>query len=266
MHQAQKFVPGSKSSCFLIRSVNDMKKQILNSSSSQVIELGEDFRVEPTNTASFPSRLRMIIRDQPQRTCAKKWDISHGALTSYLNGGTEPNRAVLERIAQIEQVRIEWLVTGAGPMRADGDELVAEPTMVRLRYVDARASAGRGAILFGEPATETMAFDARFLAEISVKSTSAVVLRVVGDSAAPTISDGALVIIDTDRTAPRDGGLYVLRVGDELLLKRLQPLVGGGLRLLSDNPAYSPEDVAEGDLARVVILGRVAWPPVPPRR
>ncbi|GAA3264804.1 hypothetical protein GCM10020258_31740 [Sphingomonas yabuuchiae] len=49
------------------------------------------------------------------------------------------------------------------------------------------------------------------------------------------------------------GGLYVIRVGDVLMVKRVR-LGAGGLVATSDNPAAPP--VPDGPIA---VIGRVVW-------
>lgn len=243
-------------------------------------EVGDDFRVPAENPATFPGRIRLLVGEGTQRAYAKKWDISLGTLTNYLSGVTEPNRAVLERIAVAENVRIEWLVTGAGPMRAANPVSTEVPTIstepgcspipaIRValvpRYAVA-ASAGPGREPLSEEPVDRMVFDLRLLDSIGVSATSCFLMNVAGDSALPTLADGALILVDRTHRTPFDTGLYVLRIANDLYIKRLQQLASGGLRLISDNPVYPPDEVAPADLANVTIIGRVVWPSATPRR
>ena len=92
-------------------------------------------------------------------------------------------------------------------------------------------------------------------------------MSVGGDSALPTLTDGASIMVDRSlRNPPFDAGLYVLRIANDLYIKRLQQLASGGLRLISDNPLYPPDEVAPADLPNVTIIGRVVWPSATPRR
>ena len=78
--------------------------------------------------------------------------------------------------------------------------------------------------------------------------------RVTGDSMAPTIGDGDLVVLDTGRAEPLNGQVFGLRSDEGLVVKRLR-LVRGRWRLESDNPAYGVRAVT----GRERILGQVAW-------
>ena len=78
--------------------------------------------------------------------------------------------------------------------------------------------------------------------------------RVTGDSMAPAICDGDLVVLDAGRTEPLDGQVFVVRTGEGVLVKRLRR-TDDRWDLESDNSAYEPRAVTGQDR----ILGQVAW-------
>ena len=47
------------------------------------------------------------------------------------------------------------------------------------------------------------------------------IVRVAGEAMEPTIPDGGLILINTEGTEHRDGRIYVLRIGEEVLVRRL---------------------------------------------
>jgi phage repressor protein C with HTH and peptisase S24 domain len=51
----------------------------------------------------------------------------------------------------------------------------------------------------------------------------------------------------------------VLRIGDSLLVKRLQFDPFGGFKIISDNPGYETQVVTKDQRPDVHIVGRVAW-------
>jgi hypothetical protein len=85
------------------------------------------------------------------------------------------------------------------------------------------------------------------------------ILRVEGDSMHPTLSNGDHILLDTeDRIDRVRDGLYALRVGPALLVKRLS--VNPSTRKLSvrsDNPAYPHWDECDPDT--IALVGRVVW-------
>lgn len=64
-------------------------------------------------------------------------------------------------------------------------------------------------------------------------------IEVVGDSMEPTLKDGDLVLIDTSKTGHGQDGVYVIALGGELLVKRIQFEPNGDIRIISDNKRYS---------------------------
>lgn len=87
-------------------------------------------------------------------------------------------------------------------------------------------------------------------------------MRAKGVSMEPTIQDGAPVVIDTSAAGRvvRSGKVYAILVDGDPLLKRLDKLPGGRIRVRSDNPApdYASFDVADAELE---IIGRAVWTP-----
>ena len=63
----------------------------------------------------------------------------------------------------------------------------------------------------------------------------------------------------SDNTAKRDG-IYVLRMDGALLVKRLQRLPGGIIKVGSDNPLYDPFEIDLSKIGDTVsVIGRVVW-------
>lgn len=90
------------------------------------------------------------------------------------------------------------------------------------------------------------------------------VLTATGDSMAPTIADGALLLVDRGVTSFKSDAIYVMAQDDELFVKRVQRKLGSkGVTFLSDNPRYSPVDVDDPSSAGIRVLGRalLAWQP-----
>ncbi|ANU08329.1 S24 family peptidase [Paraurantiacibacter namhicola] len=117
------------------------------------------------------------------------------------------------------------------------------------------ASAGPGTVAAGEAAYDTFRFSERWLAEQGLKGAQLSAITVMGDSMEPTLRAGDEILVDT-RKGPLRDGIYVLRLGDVLHVKRLQSGPPGRLHLLSQNMAYPPMEVAAED---VEVIGRVVW-------
>ena len=132
--------------------------------------------------------------------------------------------------------------------------------LVPVKKVLVRASAGPGALPGAELEQPYFAFDDRWLKALtSSKTDDLSIIRVEGDSMAPTLNDGDDILVDRAGCAEalRDG-IYVLRLDDSLLVKRLaiHPL-GKRVTVQSDNPAYP--DWPDCELGDIHCIGRVIW-------
>jgi len=75
----------------------------------------------------------------------------------------------------------------------------------------------------------------------------------------PGIQNGDLLLIDASEQRFGAFGVYVLEVGGERLVKRVQPKLDGSLTLISDNLAYEAEHVPPNQTADIKVVGRVLW-------
>jgi len=163
----------------------------------------------------------------------------------------EDDRRVLARYFGVA----EELLGGPPPEQRIGDgDLVAVPRL------DVGASAGPGALNGAERARSHFAFEAKWLRNIGAGDPRSLsIIRVQGDSMAPTLADGEEILVDAGDGAQRlRDGIYVLRADDALIVKRiaLNP-VTRRIAIKSDNEAYPV--LPECDLDSVDIVGRVVW-------
>jgi phage repressor protein C with HTH and peptisase S24 domain len=131
--------------------------------------------------------------------------------------------------------------------------------MVDLPRLSLGASAGAGSLDQDEQIVDVVAFDRHWLRRMGFELGSITMIRVDGESMAPTLYDGDEILVDTSDTAARlRDGIYVLRLDGVLMVKRI--VIGprrGSLSILSDNPHYP--DWTEIEPALVHIVGRVLW-------
>ena len=106
----------------------------------------------------------------------------------------------------------------------------------RLPRLDVAASAGPGAAVEGEASLGSEEIAPSLARSLGLKEGAGTIIRARGTSMLPGIADGdELVVDDGDRTPPAKGGIYVIRVDDALLVKRVTR-TAAGLRATSDNP------------------------------
>lgn len=135
-----------------------------------------------------------------------------------------------------------------------------EAGLVRVPQLDVGASAGAGAFDGEERAASHIAFDPGWLRRVARGSPEQLsIIRVAGDSMAPTLADGDEILVDRGDAAARvRDGIYVLRIDDALVVKRLalNPAARTA-SIRSDNPAYP--GWPDCDLAAIELVGRVVW-------
>jgi len=117
------------------------------------------------------------------------------------------------------------------------------------------ASAGPGLLPGEELPIGAFRFSARWLREQGLDPAQLSAIMVEGDSMEMTLRDGDEILVDRTPRSWRDG-IHVVRVGDALLVKRLDLARPGVIALVSDNPAYRTMELAPQD---VEIIGRVVW-------
>lgn len=141
-----------------------------------------------------------------------------------------------------------------------GPQEESKASLVPVPVLNVRASAGHGAYNHDEAHRGAVGFDPRWLRALTKGSTDGLsIIEVSGNSMSPTLASGDEVIVDQKDGAGRlRDGIYVLRLDDSLMVKRLarQP-AGKGVSIRSDNPEYpSWQNI---DPARINIVGRVLW-------
>jgi phage repressor protein C with HTH and peptisase S24 domain len=117
------------------------------------------------------------------------------------------------------------------------------------------ASAGPGAFPGSDEAIGALRFSAGWLRQQGFEPAMLSAILVAGDSMEPLLRDGDEILVDRTPRPLRDG-VHVVRVGDSLLVKRVQTGVPGRVVLESQNPAYRPIELAPDE---VEIVGRVVW-------
>jgi hypothetical protein len=160
----------------------------------------------------------------------------------------EDDRRLLARYFGVDEARL------GGPAGSRGPGLQPVPRL------DIGAAAGAGALDGDERVEAHIGFDPAWLRQIARGAPDQLsIIRVRGDSMAPTLGDGDDILVDRGDGPERvRDGVYVLRMDDALAVKRLTvDPAARTLTIRGDNPA----DPAwpDCDVAAVEIVGRVVW-------
>jgi len=174
----------------------------------------------------------------------------------YIKRGTPRRLAEEDRRLLARYFGVDEAVLGAPPW-SDRHEA----GMVGVPRLDVNASAGAGALDAAERRLGRIAFDSTWLRTLGLGGGGGgrlSLIRVSGDSMAPTLADGDEILVDHHDDAGRlRDGIYVLRIEGSLVVKRLAVGPGGRISVRSDNQAYP--GWPEVEPGAVDVIGRVAW-------
>jgi peptidase S24-like protein len=174
-------------------------------------------------------------------------------IQQYIGRGSPRRLAEADRRLLARYFGVDEALLG-GPGGEAGHGLQAVPRL------DVGAAAGAGAFDGDERIEAHIAFDPVWLRRLARGAPDLLsIIRVAGDSMAPTLADGDDILVDRGDGAERvRDGVYVLRMDDALVVKRLalNP-AARTLTIRSDNPAYP--SWPDCDPAAVEVVGRVVW-------
>lgn len=140
--------------------------------------------------------------------------VSYQTIQQWENGKTAPKRQRLAKVADALGVTVEFLSLGTTP-----DE---NPDHAPIRLVDAKASAGKGQIVFSDDITKVLMFRRDWLAKNDAKPDQTIGFEVAGDSMTDMhIIDGSVVLANRRRTDPISKRVYVVWINGELFVKQL---------------------------------------------
>ena len=125
------------------------------------------------------------------------------------------------RIRDLEQMQDQ------GEPRDDADYVaVSEVT----------TAAGTGTTIDTERVTGRMKFPRTWLNQHGLSAPECRIIRVTGESMEPTLADGCAILVNRTSRRRRDNRIFVIRIDDELIVKRAAKDPAAGWQLVSDNP------------------------------
>ena len=132
--------------------------------------------------------------------------------------------------------------------------------VVHIPRYDVKVRAGGGSWTVDQTIVEQMPFQDRWLRQQLGRSADQMVLvSVEGDSMEPTLEENDLVLIDRQQTEFAREGIYVIRLDDMLMVKRLQRQPKGLIQIISDNFNYPPITLSNDSGESIDILGKAIW-------
>jgi len=206
---------------------------------------------------AFAERLRVVVKaHKSANALAKDIGSAEATIRKWLRGASEPTREKLVAIASVSGFALDWIATGKGPQKG-GNAVLVEGENVQVPEYSVTASMGNGTENGHEEIIGHWPLPATYLNDLGMSLSKSCVIAAAGDSMESTIMHGDRVLVDRAQNQVTGEGIYVVRIGHGLLVKRVQPRADGSLVLISDNPTYPPETITSGDTAEFEVIGRV---------
>ncbi len=212
---------------------------------------------EHTQLAEF-IRKAVSARNSSIRALASSIGLPHRSVQNVLDG-KEPKVGRAAEIARA--LGLEFYI---GPPRnvAEFSETRGyDPTIDDADYVmvprlPVQLAAGHGAVApDGEKPVELLAFRREWMERNGLLPGKVSAVVVTGDSMTPTLADGDTILVDHQRDEARQGRIFAVRRGRDLLVKRMQEEPVGGWMLTSDNEEYAPI----GTGTDFAVIGEIVW-------
>jgi repressor LexA len=200
---------------------------------------------------SIAQRIRQARtkKELDQTKLAAKLDVATRTVQRWEKGEQVPDSNYLMRIAKVTGVTPHWLLTGDGDLypKAPSESNVIPLTNARYKRVElvslpllSSVPGGAPSLMFHPDYVE------KYITVDDIKDTNAFALEVKGNSMAPRIEDGDIIVVSPKLEA-RTGDICVVRVNDEDTVKRVK-VEDQYLHLIPLNPDYEPMMVKKKDV------------------
>lgn len=195
-----------------------------------------------------------------QSELARRVGLSQGTIAQLVSGRNRSS-AHLHTIARALETTPAYLAgetddPSEGYVPVPSTEAVAEDLgLVAVRELD--LTLGMGSTYLDVPVTETIRHFPREWLRLYTKAAPEHLVFAIGagDSMEPTLRDSDMLLIDcSQQTLNMSDKIWAVTWADCGAVKRLRPVPGGGVAVLSDNPNVPDAVAHDGELH---ILGRV---------
>ena len=216
---------------------------------------------------TFGERRKKLRGETSQSELSATLGIRQTTLSNYERNRNEPNFDMFWKICSHFGVNFEWLMKGTGPMHKGDEEAspiykegqLCDVDLIMVPKVSARLAAGVGSLENSAKVTGSYAFRSDWLRRKGCVS-QMVLMDVTGDSMAPKIENGDMVLIDQSNTNIIGYAYFAVSIDDAVYVKQLRQKPGQ-LILHSLNPDYDDitVDMNHDQPDSVRIIGRVIW-------
>lgn len=201
---------------------------------------------------SISEKLRLVFTELKvnQTLFARNVGISVGNFSDIMNGKINPSSMALQKMAEVYNVNLNWLLTGEGSMFIDN------AAISRIPIYDIKASAGfgRNGDFEHPPVKGFFELDTTLLEKYKGRVR---VVEVEGDSMSPTFLHGQFVVFVENLI--QSDGIYIINKNGSILIKRIQfKPAENKMIIISDNSNYEKEIVDTNDFnGYILVIGKV---------
>ncbi len=190
-----------------------------------------------------------------QKKMAEDIDISYIMVQNYEYGKNPISESTLLKLRNKYNVNPDWLMNGTGSMFLGDSSDISDCISIPY-FKEVSAAAGSGALVYDEKTVEYLTIPST-LVKIT-HSNNISIINAVGDSMYPLIDNNDFIIVDLSQKQFLTEGIYVIRIDDTLLVKKLQKIPNGVI-LVSENPQYKPIELTTDNFAsdNIAIIGKV---------
>jgi phage repressor protein C with HTH and peptisase S24 domain len=250
--------------------------------------------VEPDARTADPAetgrRIAELRGRETQEAFAAQLGVHVNTLGRYERGERLPDGELLFALSRVKGVSSDWVLFGLPPKgaaEASDDrarrlalargysaglardlrarEPEPEEGIVYVPLYDVAVGAGRGRLVPEEERIAAVrAFSAAWLsANFGASHDDVYLVSVMGESMSPLLNEGDVILVDKRDRVVRTDAIYVVRMGEALMVKNVQRLPHRMLRVWSENEKVAEPfnvDLTDGGAhPDFDIIGRVLW-------
>lgn len=193
------------------------------------------------------------------------------SIERYKTGG-DPSFMDMRSLAMASGLPIEWLAFGLdedlGLSDTKQEPYDSDIRTVSIPVLNVSASAGDGRIMTEyEEIGGFIQFNQKWLNEMGLKKSDLFTIPTVGESMEPTIKAGEYLLCSRSEYHTKVGdGIYVIRLNESILVKRLQVMMDDVVLVSSDNShfykSFKIDLKKQSDfqvLGKVILVHGIRW-------
>ena len=201
---------------------------------------------------------------------------------SELERGVSKSTSKIVELASLYKVNPEWLSSGIGEMNDETDKndkspigdyehiIIGQSTqypLVKIKYLDIKASCGPGYSNEDYPDAFTQTFTVEFLRAngLPIDGKGLILMHACGDSMGYTIPSGTVILVNTNEAffdSLISNKIYVFNANGEMICKRAIKNIDGSVTIKSDHgnkDIYPDYKINKENFEHFAMFGRVRY-------